>query len=254
MALDHALVRRAAQRGDAVLRVYTWCRATVSFGRHQPARLRYDRAALSGAALDVVRRPTGGRAVLHDREITYSVTAPLGGADEVGGGRRAPSRGFYAAVNELLVAALVRIGVSARTATGGGSGATPSLGAPGPCFNEAAEGEVVVNNRKLVGSAQWREGEAVLQHGSILVADDQSRLAAFSRVPVAATPTATLGSLLGRQPRVAEVAAAIRGALDDTLRNSGAPPTDVLQIDDDLAAAARALEHQYASDEWTWRR
>src|SRR5690349_21007939 len=77
MALDEALLERARVSGDAVFRVYTWAEPTLSFGRNQTALGVYnrDRAAAQGAG--VVRRLTGGRALLHSREVTYSVTAPL---------------------------------------------------------------------------------------------------------------------------------------------------------------------------------
>lgn len=254
MALDHALVHRAARTGEAVLRVYTWQGATVSFGRHQPARLLYDRAAIAAAGLGVVRRPTGGRAVVHDREITYSVTARLPAPPGVAGQRRMQSRALYAAINGLLIGALARLGVAAVTADRSSPAAVTRPTAPAPCFDEAADGEVVSQGRKLVGSAQWREGGAVLQHGSILVADDQSRLMALMHYPVtAAAPTATLGSLLGRGPSAAEVADALRGALDTALLEAHGRAADVLTIDAETADDALALLTHYAGDEWTWR-
>ena len=76
MALDEALMSRARRSGETVLRVYGWAAPTLSFGRHQRALGEYDEAALLRAGVGVVRRPTGGRALLHDREVTYSVTAP----------------------------------------------------------------------------------------------------------------------------------------------------------------------------------
>jgi lipoyl(octanoyl) transferase len=82
MALDEALMTRARQTGECVFRVYSWSAPTLSFGRHQAARVAYDPRTLAETGVDVVRRPTGGRTVLHDREVTYSVTAPAsdGGA------------------------------------------------------------------------------------------------------------------------------------------------------------------------------
>ena len=76
MALDEALMARARRTGESVLRVYGWSRPTLSLGRNQRAVGLYREQALAERGIGVVRRPTGGRALLHDREITYSVTAP----------------------------------------------------------------------------------------------------------------------------------------------------------------------------------
>src|SRR3954468_2844114 len=80
MALDEALMERAATSGEWICRVYAWSEPTVSFGRNQAAERHYDRAKLQDRRLAVVRRPTGGRAILHHREITYAVAAPVSDA------------------------------------------------------------------------------------------------------------------------------------------------------------------------------
>src|SRR3954471_182370 len=76
MALDEALMARARRSGETVLRVYGWSSPTLSLGRNQRARGIYLADELERRGIGVVRRPTGGRALLHHREITYSVTAP----------------------------------------------------------------------------------------------------------------------------------------------------------------------------------
>src|SRR3982750_2511955 len=76
MALDGALLDRARECGETVLRVYGWRSPPRSFGRNQRARGLYDGDAAAARGIEVVRRPTGGRAVLHHREVTYSVTSP----------------------------------------------------------------------------------------------------------------------------------------------------------------------------------
>jgi lipoate-protein ligase A len=249
MALDHALMRRAAATGDAVLRVYSWETPTLSLGRHQPARGLYDLAAIRAAGLGVVRRPTGGRAVLHHREVTYSVTAPLA---PKGSMERVSARQVYDAINGLLVEGLRRLGVPA------GLTRTPSIRAPRPsehpCFGAATEGEVVVDGRKLVGSAQWRDPDAVLQHGSVLVADDQSLLASLSLAPSELAPVATLSQVLGRSPSVSELAGALRDAVDEALGQIGAGLTRDYPDDEGTRTAAEGFHRQYADDTWTWRR
>ncbi|HEU4641636.1 MAG TPA: hypothetical protein VFS44_04210 [Gemmatimonadaceae bacterium] len=235
MALDAALLRRAAQRGEAVLRIYAWSRPTLSLGRNQTARGRYDTARAAALGIDIVRRPTGGRAVLHHREVTYSVTAP---ADALGALGES-----YRAINRLLLDGLRRLGVDAREAERTARAPRPGVA---PCFETPVAGEITVAGRKLVGSAQVREDCAMLQHGSILVDDDQALAGALLLHPVPPPPTpATLRAILGRAPALDEVARALFEALGDA-----EPLEPDLVLDDD----ARALRAHYADPEWTWRR
>jgi len=240
MALDEALLRRAAGSGEAVFRVYGWDAPTLSLGRNQPANGEYDRAALERAGIGVVRRLTGGRAVLHHREITYSVTAPL----SLG----ATLRDAYRRINEILIAGVRSLGADARIAGAEGRAPAPSLA---PCFEEPTEGELVLGGRKLVGSAQYRDEEALLQHGSILIDDDQTSVASLLLSPAPPPPPpATLRDALGRVPEPAEVNAAFL----DSLRAREDARVEELTIDETLAAAMRDACGRYADPEWTWRR
>ncbi len=242
MALDEALMRHAERTGEGLLRLYGWSERTLSLGRHQTARGRYDLARAAELGVRFVRRPTGGRAVLHHREITYAVAAP---ADALGTLAQA-----YRWVNRLLLASLARLGVAAVES----QPASP-MHAPGvaPCFQQPAAGEIEAGGRKLVGSAQVREGSAMLQHGSILLEDDQWLAAALLASCDHAPPprAATLRSLLGRAPTVDEMANALTAALADA-----APQVPVVPLEEDraLVADAQRLRLHYADDAWTWRR
>ncbi|MDB4875251.1 MAG: biotin/lipoate protein ligase [Gemmatimonadetes bacterium] len=240
MALDEALMERARAAGEWVLRVYSWSSPTISLGRNQTAHDRYDLDRIRAMGLHVVRRPTGGRAILHDREITYSVTAPVDGAGDLGES--------YARINALLLAALASIGVHAAAAEPTKRASAPGLA---PCFDEPAAGELTVGGRKLAGSAQWRADGALLQHGSILVEDDQSLLGALTRGVTAAIPApATLAETLGRTPSIGEMAEAL-GAAVRTLED---PDVGTMAIDEALRARASTLVVRYLDDAWTWRR
>jgi Lipoate-protein ligase A len=150
MALDEALMDRARATGEWVLRVYSWSAPTISLGRNQSARGRYDLDRVRELELDMVRRPTGGRAILHDREITYSVTAPVGDAGDL--------RESYDRINRLLLRGLRSLGVAASVARPATRSMPPGMA---PCFDEPAAGELTLGGRKLAGSAQWRSDDAL---------------------------------------------------------------------------------------------
>ena len=240
MALDEALMARARRAGETVLRVYAWSRPTLSLGRNQRAVGIYDEPLLAERGVGVVRRPTGGRALLHHREVTYSVTAPC---DDTGA-----LLAEYGRINALLCSALGSLGLPVVAAAPAARAAAPSAA---PCFAEPARGELTLNGRKLVGSAQWRERGAMLQHGSILVDDDQSSIAGFLRETVAPTPPpATLRDALGRAPVMAEVG----DALFRAVRELADPDATPIGIDHDLARDMTAFAERYRDDAWTWRR
>ena len=233
-------MERARESGEWTLRVYSWSAPTISLGRNQTARGRYDLDLINARGIGVVRRPTGGRAILHDREVTYSVTAPTSVAGELGES--------YQRINRLLLAALHALGVGASVAVPTTRATSPGMS---PCFDEPAAGELVVDGRKLAGSAQWRVDGALLQHGSILVADDQSTLAELAlggQNPIARP--ATLTEALGWRPSTDDVAAALRQAV----RSTEDPQASPLEIDEELRARITALVVRYSDDAWTWRR
>jgi lipoate-protein ligase A len=200
----------------------------------------YDLDRIRSLGLDVVRRPTGGRAILHDREITYSVTAPVADAGDLGES--------YRRINALLLAALESLGVHAMAAAPTARASSPGLT---PCFDEPASGELTIGGRKLAGSAQWRAEGALLQHGSILIEDDQSILTTLTHGATSAIPApATLAESLGRLPSVEEMA----GALASAVRAIEDPEARPLDLDETLRARASALVVRYLDDAWTWRR
>ena len=238
MALDEALLEHARETGETVLRVYSWSAPTLSLGRNQRAEGLYDLDRARAMGVEFVRRPTGGRAVLHHREVTYSVTAPL--ADST-------LRDSYDRINRLLVRALGILGVNVTVAE---SDARAPLPDGSPCFEVPTVGELTFRGRKLVGSAQWREDGALLQHGSILIDDDQALIAELTRSPVPVSPPATLRDALGTAPSRDDIASALVAALVDADGTAG----DDLEPDAALVERARTLEQHYLSDAWTWRR
>jgi lipoate-protein ligase A len=242
MARDSALQARAARTGETVFSIYSWTRPTLSFGRNQPAAGLYDIGKLRSANVDVVRRPTGGRAILHDREVTYSVTSPVKDAP--------PLRETYSRINRVLLDGLARLGVEAELASITERAQTPSVR---PCFETPADGELIARGSKLVGSAQWRDEGALLQHGSILVDDDQTSLPSFAADTLSTgdsvPPPATLHALMARVPEIAEVASAMFDAVR-SLEDEEATEMSEEEI------VAETMSHlpQFLDEGWTWRR
>ena len=240
MALDEALLERARATNETVFRVYAWSEPTLSFGRNQTARGAYDPDLARERGVAIVRRPTGGRSLLHHREVTYSVTAPITANGSL--------RESYDRINRLLVDGLRRLGVLVHIAKPLERSLPPSAA---PCFERPAAGELIVDGLKLVGSAQWRDEGALLQHGSILVDDDQPLIAAHAgNAGIETSRAATLSGALGRSPAVNEVAS----ALFESVRELECATAGELTFDESLRAAARPLVARYRDDSWTWRR
>lgn len=237
MALDHALAESAAP-GEGVFRLYRWDPPTVSFGRNEPARGIYDPERAREEGLGFVRRPTGGRAVLHADEVTYCAVLPIRAL----GGLRAA----YRRINEGLVAGLRTLGVPVDMTTEG-SALAPDAG---PCFQAPAPGEVVLGGRKLVGSAQVRMGGFILQHGSVILAGDQSALARLSGGVEDPVPPATLESVVG-PVGWGRVAAALADGV--ALALGGAWRQGETRPAEDERARCLEIDH-YATVDWTWRR
>jgi lipoate-protein ligase A len=205
MAIDAGLLAEAARTGRAFLRLYRFDPPCLSLGRNEAAA-HYDRAAIAQRGLDVVRRPTGGRAVWHEYELTYAVAAPIA----TFGGLRAA----YHAIHTRLAAALRSLGADATLAPH----QPPPPGRvdqPASCFATPVGGEVLVAGRKLVGSAQVRKRSAFLQHGSILLDGSQEIVRVVSRQASALSGETTLSGVLRRHVSFHEVADAIVAAWGD---------------------------------------
>lgn len=241
MAVDEALMD-SARDGRATLRLYGWEPGCLSFGRNQTARGRYDGALAASRGIDVVRRPTGGRSVFHHREITYSVTAPT---DSWGGLREA-----YLRINRALAAGLRQLGVPARVVEPGRDVPTPKPTVRA-CFRDPLPGEVVADGRKLIGSAQWRDGGALLQHGSLLLHNDQATVEDLRIEDGAiAVPATGLAELLDPLPDVATIAEAVAASFGAEFEIE-VTPVDLSSAERE---AAMKVHLKYRDDAWTWRR
>jgi lipoate-protein ligase A len=245
MAVDEALLESVRRGSRPVIRFYTWKPACLSFGRNQPARNLYDKARAAALGIDVVRRPTGGLAVLHDRELTYSVLAPL----HLFGGPRAA----YAGINRALVEGLRCLGVTAEQAADVRARG-PLVEQTGPCFQTPAAGEVVAHGRKLAGSAQRCDRGMLLQHGSLLLSGSQTRILGLLADRTPTQPprdgSITLKALIGSEPPLADLVAAMRSGFERIFGTRLAPEP----LSRDESASAVRLAEQYDGVDWTWRR
>lgn len=252
MALDEALLSSVAKgTSSPVLRFYRWRPATVTLGYAQSVARDIDLDICRQAGLDVVRRSTGGRAVLHDHEVTYSVIAP-----SVSGLFGNSVLDSYRVISEVLQKALQQLGLPAELVAGRPRGG-PQHATKAVCFSAPSQYELVIDDRKVAGSAQKRHGQAFLQHGSIPLEMDLPLLGKVlkaDRNAEKAGPLEKVGWLnkwAGQPLTVAEVEACIveefSKAVGSSLKISG--PT-VEELDE----AERLRCAKYAHPDWNMMR
>ena len=248
MAADEALAEAVdGGRSAPVLRLYRWSPPCLSLGFSQPYEAA-DAAFCAAHGVDVVRRPTGGRAVLHHLELTYAVLAPLG---------RSPFthdlQAAYRTICGALVAGLRQAGVAAELSgepAGGHIRPTEAI----PCFIGPAAGEVVAAGRKLVGSAMRRVGDAILQHGSILEGWDgalQAGCLGLADDSSLRPAVVTVGDLLGGPPAAGRLEHAIAGGVAAVL---GAELTPSELTPEERSRAGLLERRRYAHERFTVRR
>jgi len=235
MARDRALLERA-EAGSLerpLLRLFTFSPPGITLGRAQVPEVELDLEAVERDGVRWALRPTGGRAIWHEEEWTFSLVSALGPE----GWATTPS-GAYERTGRLLAAALGRLGVPAELSPGAprGPGAPRAVrGAAPPCFASTARHELVAEGRKLAGIAQRAVRGALLQQGSLLLGDTHAKLASYLRVPSAEREplaarwreaAAPAGRWLTGDPSLSRLAEAIAAEL-------GAPLTELAPADGD---------------------
>lgn len=171
MAVDEYLFRRAQKGEFTFLRVYTWSRPTASLGAGQEITRALKLEECEKRGVEIVRRMTGGKMVLHHLEITYSVASSDAGTFS------STLEGSYRLISEALLKGLELMGIKAGLAASTSSAYARSHL---PCFAYPARNEVEVNGKKIIGSAQKRTGLSFIQHGSIPLVKELELLAAIS--------------------------------------------------------------------------
>lgn len=215
MNLDEDLLLQALMPGALpVLRLYTWDPPAVSLGRFQRQDVAVNTDACSKRGFDIVRRITGGRAVLHNRELTYSIVSPDKYALFPPG-----VVGTYKVIAVGLLAGFRNLGIPAElvTRTGRHAWLVDKNSRDAACFASPSWYEIVVQGKKIAGSAQRRVTSAFLQHGSILISHDPALEAEVIPGGSPAERVTSIERELGRQVTLDEVKPAFRDGFADAL-------------------------------------
>ena len=254
MAVDEAVVG-AVGRGSAppTLRVFGWTPPGISFGYAQRVSREVDLERCRALGVDTVRRPTGGRAVLHWNELTYSVICPSDDPSLGGGVLEA-----YRKISDCLVNGLLHLGVDARFESRRQPSPSPrDREVTSPCFSSTSQYEVTIQGRKLIGSAQRRIGGVLLQHGSLLIGPEHKRIVEllpdgrnglrerFERE--LDRQTTSLEEALGRRVSFEEVAEALRTGFREA---ADLPTIEAPLSPEEADEAERLARDKYATDAW----
>ncbi|HSU89547.1 MAG TPA: lipoate--protein ligase family protein [Terriglobia bacterium] len=217
MAIDAALLDEIDKSAEprTVVRFYTWLRPTISLGRNQKIEKAVDVEYCRANGIDVVHRPTGGRAVLHDDELTYAVISNDSSAfgDTI--------YGNYKRVSEALCLGYNNLGVPAVLAPDTRKPEMPAMftrGGDPPCFVSPSRYELMVGGRKIVGSAQRRVRASFLQHGSMPITCDREALARATGLPdstILEQEMAGLAEFLAERPSLEQLRSVFTRAFQD---------------------------------------
>lgn len=235
MARDEALLLHQDASASPVLRFYDWNPACVSMGRLQ----KNSSFMIHDSSLPFIRRPTGGRAVLHQHEITYCAVIHQARlpreARSVVGAYNWLSAGFLEGIRIL--------GLDARLAAPHKSSAPSAAN----CFQAAAQCDFLVEGKKLIGASQCRKGDAILQHGAILLdIDAKAWQEAIGGAMSGATSLRALGVLALREEIIAALCGGMARAWNISFEASGLSR-------EEQKTASQLQERKYSSSDWNER-
>ena len=254
MALDEAILMTASQSSSLpTLRLYGWQPATFSLGFSQPAS-DVDLERLERAGWGLVRRPTGGRAILHVDELTYAVITaqnlPLLSGSLLDS---------YRIISSALLASMVNLGIAAVSEKIYERDAPAKTLNP-VCFEMPSNYEITANNRKLIGSAQARKHGGILQHGSLPITGDISRITnvliyeSEEARRMAALKVITRATTLETEFKApldwATVSEAVIKGFQESFDISLVPGQSTQE---EMDLAAELVESKYGNPDWTFR-
>jgi lipoate-protein ligase A len=241
MAVDEFLFRSLGSEPQTHVRFYQWERPTVSLGYSQVAEKVIDLDACRRSGIDVVRRATGGKLVLHHREVTYSICS----SDvDVFSSTLAQS---YRVISCALINGLKEMGLQAKLA-----GPAPSFYGQGnlPCFSYPARDEIEIDGKKIIGSAQKRVGAKFLQHGSILLENEEEllRQVLASSEKVRQLRMVSLSEALGRAVSFDWAVERLKRGIASYFGIKFKP---IILTPEELEAIEDIQRKKYATEEWT---
>ncbi len=244
MAIDEALYRQAEPDTSPVVRFYSWERPTLSLGFFQDYKRVVCEPFCVHNKIDVVRRITGGRAVLHQYEVTYAIVAPLQRTFE-----KRSLQETYQLIAEALNLGLQNFGVDQPSIFVGDAGVSRRESRLPQCFVSVSRYEHASNSRKVIGSAQKRSRDRFLQHGSILLDFDlRLQQGCVNRPdPQIESKIAPLEHLLQRQIVFTEAAGRFAGAFETKFGIR----FETSSLSESERKLVGEFERKYQSDEWT---
>jgi len=263
MAIDEAILLAIAEKqAPPTLRFFAWEPPCLSLGYAQPVS-DVDVAQLAECGWDLVRRPTGGRAILHTDELTYSVLAPMDEPRVLGGvieSYRQLSLGLLRGLELLGLSANAEKKTDGRRQTADAAVHRPPSAVNPVCFEVPSDYEITANGHKLLGSAQVRKKGVVLQHGTLPLTGDIARICEAlvfeteaerveAKVRVRARAT-TLETVLGTAPTWAEAAQALQSGFAQAL-NLNFELGELSPLEQ--THAQRLLEEKYGAQVWNER-
>ncbi|MGC5327093.1 lipoate--protein ligase family protein [Brevibacillus sp. SYSU BS000544] len=259
MAIDEAiLILHSEGKVPPTVRFYTWNPATLSIGYFQKSEKEIDLDAVREHKLGFVRRPTGGRAVLHDQELTYSVVV-----SEDHPKMPASVTEAYQVISTGLLHGFHQLGLQAEMVSLASEEEKEKYSSPGSsaCFDSPSWYELVVEGKKVAGSAQTRQKGVILQHGSILLDMDVELLFSLLKFPSERVKQRMIDSFVQKAVTINEVSGrtvSLEEAIE-AFRKGFASGLEVELVEqplteEELKLAQELAETRYATDEWNFRR
>jgi lipoyl(octanoyl) transferase len=259
MAVDEAILQLHSEgKVPPTVRFYTWNPATLSIGYFQKAAKEINMEALRERGLGFVRRPTGGRAVLHDQELTYSVVVSESHPKMPSSVTEA-----YKVISMGLLHGFQRLGLHAEMVSLATEEEKEKYSSPGSsaCFDSPSWYELVVEGKKVAGSAQTRQKGVILQHGSILLEMDVELLFSLLNFPSERVKQRMMESFRQKAVTINEVSPRPIGLQEavEAFRDGFASGLEVELVPGELTPEESALAEElvrtrYAVDEWNFRR
>lgn len=259
MALDEALLDwNSDGKLPPVIRFYGWNPATLSIGYFQKVEKEIDMEAVKKHGLGFVRRPTGGRGVLHDQELTYSVIVP-----EEHPNMPKTVTEAYRVISEGILKGFHALGMEAYFAVPKTAEERDSLKNPrsAVCFDAPSWYELVVEGRKVAGSAQTRQKGVILQHGSILLDLDEDKLFSLFKYPNERVKermqksfknkAVAMNQLTSEKITLDQAKRAFKKGFEEGL-NIELEPYELTA--EEIAYVQKIAKERYENDEWNFKR